>query len=99
MNKNKKEIEKRLEKMSSEEIKSFHTFGKMFLDIFAETHADARMLKAHSDLTDEMKNIIDEIWFNLPEDKRDENEKTIKKFTGIMEQFLQVCRDFKKENV
>lgn len=100
MDKNKEnELRKRFEKMSDEEMNGMHSFGNMILEFFAKDHADAKMLKVHSDLSDEIKNIIDAIWFDLPDDKRTENEETIKKFTGVMEQFLQVCRDFKKENV
>jgi hypothetical protein len=101
MDKNeRKKIEERFAKMTSEERDGFHTFSQIILEALSEHHPDAKMLKIHSDLNDEMRNIINTIWFDLPYDKRTEveNEERIKKFTEVMEQFLQICRDFKKEN-
>ena len=94
-----KEIKRKFENLSGEERESFHTFSNMILGALAEVNSDAKMLKIHSDLSDEIRNIIDAIWLDLPYDKRAENEEMIKKFTDVMEQFLQICNDFKKENL
>ncbi len=100
MDKNKeKEMRERFDNLSSDEKKGLHAFSQILLGALAEHDSNAKMLKIHSDLSDEIRNIIDAIWFDLPNDKRTENEETIKKFTEVMEQFLQICRDFKKENV
>ena len=100
MDKNKeKELMKKINQLSDKEREGFSTFGNMILEVLAEHDSSAKMLKVFSDLTDEMKNIIDAIYFDLPIDKRDENDEKVKKFTDVMEQFLKICRDFKKENV
>lgn len=95
--KQRKKIEERLEKMNNKEMESFVAFKNMFLEIASNFDPTARLLKAHSDCMDAIREVIDGICMEIPEDKR--NDEKIDEFAMVLNQFIQICNDFKKENL